>query len=184
MWQSHMKSFTKHQLALVLGYLALITLLRWSWEFDLVWLWLGGLAGFYFVYLDRLMYALIVKPEEQLSLHIKHLIRHGRYLDIPRLLKARGNEQTHLLTRSALFMVVWVPLAIFVISSTTSQFAAAMMMTIALRLILDILTGWHDLASVSRWLFWQIKRPVSATETKGVVSIFIVLWALITWWLV
>lgn len=174
----------KKPLIYLVVYLALITLLRWSWDASLIWLWVGGLAGFYFNYLDRLIYALLVKPDEQLSLHLKHLIRHGRYLDIPRLLQARGDEQAHLLTRSALFMVVWVPLAIFVMSSTSSQFAASMVMTIALRLIIDMLKGWHDLATVSRWLFWQIKRPVSVMETKVVASLFIGLWLLISWWLI
>lgn len=177
--------FKQHSYSIAFSlYFILVSVLRWRWHLDLVSLWIGGAVGFNFVYLDRFMHILLINPQEHLSEHVHHLMRQGRYRDTLRLLADRGDEQRHLLTKSILFIAIWVPLTIFVLSSTSSMFASGMVMAIALRLLLDIAQDWHNQPKLSAWLFWQIMRPVSRAETKVVVGIFILIFILCTIWLI
>ena len=73
-----LKYFRSKLVIVGLVYFGLVTLLMFSWHWKLILLWLGGFMGLYFIYVDRLVYVYLVKPHEQLSEQVKHMLRAKR----------------------------------------------------------------------------------------------------------
>ena len=131
---------------------------------DLI-LWFGGvILGGYFIKLEQLVYVFYIHPKEPLSLEIKGLLGERKIKEAWKLLKERVGEQK-LAFRSAVFQVVWLGLALFTLTSTSSIFGKALVMAIGLHLLLDEWEGFLGEKSLS-WLFWQIKRVVLFKEQK------------------
>jgi hypothetical protein len=168
--------------AMVLGvYLVVITLLRWSWNIELAVMWLAGVVGYGLVAVDRLVYVYWLHPEEQLSQQVRSLVAEKRYREMVELIYQRRKEQTKLSFRSLLFLVVWVPLAFFALTSTGSLFASGLVMGIGLHLVQGM---WREQRSnpvgLNRKLFWQVKREVSGKEQELVVYGFSLVFGLLT----
>ena len=156
------------------AYVFLIALLRWQWNFDLLLFALGGLFGLGFVYVDRLIQVFLVRPHEHLSEHVRHLVKEKRVVDAMRLLRDRGHEQQNLTVRSVFFMGAWVPVALFVMTSTGNMLATGLVMGIGLHLLYEVWMDWADLERLRKWLFWPIRRYVRDSEIKGVVVMYTV----------
>lgn len=161
-------------------YFGLISIFRWRFDWSLLSIWLGGLLGIGFVWVDRLAHVYFTKPHEQLSIQVRRLVSSRKYFDALRLIDQRKNEQRHLTARSLLFLMVWVVAAFYVLTSTGSVFASSMVMGVGLSVLVSMLVDWNNLAKLKSWLFWQIKRDVSDDETKIVVVVFGVLFVLLS----
>lgn len=87
-----------------------------------------------------------------------------------------GNDR--LASRSVLFQIVWVGLAIFILTSTNSLFGQSLVIAIGLNLLVDEWESYLAKKDFS-WLFWQIKRIISPKEQKWflyiMTGIFIIL---------
>lgn len=167
--------FRKPAVLYFIFYFGLLSILRWRWDWSLLFLWLGGVLGMGFSWADRLAHVYFTRPFEQLSLQVKSLIEQKRWKQAFRVLDLRKNEQRHLTVRSALFLAVWVVAAFFVISSTGSIFSVGMVMAIGLSVLLDMIHDFGNMDKLKWWLFWQIKRSFSDREAKAVVLAFGVL---------
>ena len=163
-----------------LFYFCLISLIRWDISLELILLWLGGVFGILFEWVDRLAYIYFTKPHEQLSFQAKSLISQKRYKDAIVLIDSRKHEQKNLSVGSILFLMVWVVAAFFVITSTGSAFASGMVMAIGLSVLVEMYGDWNNLEKLKGWLFWQIKRGFSDAEAKSVVVIFSALFVVLT----
>jgi hypothetical protein len=163
-----------------LVYFGVLSILRWQINWSVLLLWLGGVLGMFFFWADRLAHVYFTRPFEQLSLQVKGLLAERRFKEALLLLEQRKNEQRHLSVRSALFLALWVPLAFFVITSTGSVLAVGMVMAIGLSAVIDMQTDFSHLEKLKWWLFWQIKRNFSDTETKYFVAIFSTLFVLLS----
>jgi len=163
-----------------IGYFLAVSLLRWRLRLDLIWLWMGGLLGLAFVYVDRLLHVYMTRPQEQLSLYVKHFIQQKNYRQALQLLAQRGDEQRFLMIRSVIFMIAFAPLAFYVITSTGSLIAVGMIMGIGLYLLYELLSHLKDLEKLKLWLFWPIKRAVTDTETQVAVYGFAFLFVLLS----
>jgi hypothetical protein len=80
-------------------------------------------------------------------------------------------NQKYLSSNSALFMIGWLILAIYVITSTGSAIAMGLVMGIGLRFLLDIVINWNRKDEWPEKYFWQIKRHLSLTEMKVTLGI-------------
>lgn len=165
-------------------YFLSITLLRWQWDLNLVWFWLGGIFGLLFTYVDRLIHVYFTRPHEQLSQQVQHLVKSNRFTETIRLLKTRGDEQRYLAARSVFFMGAFIPAALYVITSTGSAIATGLVMGIGLNLVIDGTIGLKNPAQLKWWLFWPIKRDFSDKEAKVVVIVFTSLFFLLSLMLV
>jgi hypothetical protein len=161
-------------------YFGLITTLRFRFNLTALLFLLGGLFGMLFVFVDRFVHAYITRPEEHLSLQVKHLIAKKRFWDACKLLSSRGDEQRYLAIRSVFFMGAWIPAAFFVLTSTGSMFAIGLVMGIGLNLVRDGFLGLSNLDKLKWRLFWPIKRTFSDTEAKTVVIVFTVLFIILS----
>jgi hypothetical protein len=161
------------------AYFGLLTLLRFRFDIDSLWFVLGGLMGLGFVFVDRFIYVFVTKPHAHLSEHVKHLLRSGRYKDAVLLLKARGDEQTELTVRSIFFMGAWIPVALFITSSTGSMLASGFVMGIGLHLLHDIVRDWQQPDRLRR-LMWPMQHSIGIKELKIVAILFGVFFGLIS----
>lgn len=164
-----------HQLVLfgVLGILILWSVVNRSFVFNLDWLWwlLGAMIGFLFVFLDLIFYKIISKPKEIFGLKIKELFVRKNFLNEVRLLLAEESDQKEQVMRSAMFLVVWVVLAFFTMTSVVNFFARGFMLGIGTHLLFDLVYDFvYDKERLDLW-FWQIKRTLEPEEKRWFVMI-------------
>jgi len=89
------------------------------------------------------------------------------------LLRLRRGEQKQLIVKSILFAAVWIPLALFVVTSTASVLAQGFVMGAGLHLLYDIGADWKEKDLLRAWLFWPIRRRVSDGELQLVVVVLV-----------
>lgn len=150
----------------------------------LVW-FLGGLVSYYFFAIDRLIDLLFVHRETADSQSVYKLLQKGQYFLVWRLANRENNRQMRLNLRSALFQVILILLAVFVVTSTNSLFGQGLIFGLSLKLLLD---EWSDYLTqpdyLRSWLFWQVKREVSLKETKIYLYVMTGVFLLLSWFLV
>lgn len=131
----------------------------------LLWL-LGSIIGFMFVFGDRLIYVLISRSDETLSVKVKDLIAQRKIDDGLRLLLAERYDQKELVMRSFLFLVVWAVLGFFTMTSVTDFFARGFVLGIGIHLLFDFVYDYFtDRERLDLW-FWQIKRTLEPEEKR------------------
>ena len=155
---------------------------NYGWGF-LLWL-IGGIVGWHLLVVDRLLWVYFSHPEEKVSLYIKDLINKGKFKQAVLDLEKYKDYQKHLSFRSAIFQVVWVTLAFFVLTSTPSFFGKGLVMALGFHLLID---EWEDQLKdpqeLNAWLFWQIKRKITLREQKTflwlMTGVFVILTILV-----
>lgn len=150
--------------------------LQWGW-------WVGGvMVGVLVLYLDRVVYTYSY-PAEQLSQQFTWYWKAKKYGTALALLDARRLEQEKLTFRSALFMAMWVPLAIFTLTSTTGLFGKGVVMGLMLHVLYD---AWRLHRTEPRRLhvrmFWLIKRVVSEEERLVFLWVLSAIFVLFSLW--
>lgn len=154
-------------------YFTVVMLFHWVWTWELVGYWIGGGIGYLLVFLDRLLYAYILYPHEQLSQQLRFQIESGNVKEALELVHRRREEQQKLVFRSFLFAAVWVPLALFAVTSSAGLYGSALVMGVGLHLIYDF---WRDqqidVQMLNKKLFWQVKRVVTQKEQKWFLYLF------------
>jgi hypothetical protein len=130
------------------------------------WL-LGGFIGYWLLILDQVLDIYYAHPETQLAQYVRYYLNKGHYRWIVKVLKGRRHDQPRLTFRSAVFQVLWLGLAIFALTSTSSLLGKAVVMGLGLHLLLN---EWEDYLAnpetLRSWLFWQVKREVSFKEQR------------------
>ncbi len=131
--------------------------------------------GFVFVFSDRLFNSLVAKPNEVLNVRIKDLFSQGKVTGGLKLLLEERYDQRELVMRSFLFIIVWVILAIFTMTSVTNFFARGFVLGIGIHLIFDLIYDFiTDKERLDMW-FWQIKRTLEPEEKRWFVVIALVI---------
>ena len=133
----------------------------------LVWLILGGILGWWLVWLDFIAFAYILHQEAQVSQYIKFQLDNRRFKKAAEMVALRIGEFDKLTTRSVLFQFAWVVLTIFTLTSTAGWFGKTMIMALGLHILID---QWQlymkDKEALKKQLFWQIQRPISDKELQ------------------
>ena len=184
-----MRRYVLSHAPIALFYAFLVYFLRGMWQgFSLPtilnWIWwvVGTLIGVLILYLDRVVYTYSY-PAEQLSQQFSWYWKQKQYGTALALLDTRRLEQEKLTFRSALFMVVWVPLAFFALTSTSALFGKGVVMGLMLHILAD---AWRlqrtDPQRLHTRLFWQIKREISRGEQTAFLYIVSALFVLFSFW--
>lgn len=154
-----------------------LSLLRWQWHWDLIFLWLGGLVGSFLLEFDHLLYVLVTYPQELTSMRIKRLFQERRPKDALVLLEDTREERTRLAFHNGLFQVIFFLFSFFVISSTEGLLGVGLVLAINLHLVREeiglLLQGKEEY--LRQLLFWPIKREVSFRQQKFFVILMILL---------
>jgi len=171
-----------HQLVLfgVLGVLILWSVLNQTFVFNIALLWwlLGAMIGFLFIFLDRFVYNVFSKPNETLNLKLKEL-KKDELLGGIKMLLSEDFDQKELVMRSFLFLVVWMVLAFFAMTSVVNPFARGFMLGMGTHLVFDLIYDYiYDKLRLDEW-FWQIKRTLEPEEKLWFVVIVSVVYIIV-----
>lgn len=124
----------------------------------------GVVAGVLILFADRIVYTYSY-PSAQISQQFAWYIKEKKYGSAFELLDARRLEQERLTFRSSLFMVIWVPLSFFALTSTTGLFGKGVVMGLMLHILSD---AWRlqrvEPRRLHVRLFWLIKREIRDEE--------------------
>jgi hypothetical protein len=169
-----------HQLVLfgVMGCLVLVGLITGSFVFgiNLLWWMLGSVIGFLFVFLDRFVNSFVTNSNGALGLRLKELVGQNKFKEGLLILLNERHEQKELVMRSFLFLLVWVVMSFFTITSVNSQFARGLMLGIGTHLVFDFVYDYFwNKERFDNW-FWQIKRTFSDDEKKWTVIGFSIIY--------
>jgi hypothetical protein len=117
-----------------------------------------------FVFLDRFVYSIFSGSDEKLSVRMKELFDQKKFIEGVKLLLAEKYEQKELVMRSFLFLVVWIVLAFFTMTSVANFFARGLVLGIGTHLMFDLIYDFKfDKERLDIW-FWQIKRTLEPEE--------------------
>jgi hypothetical protein len=154
--------------------------LAFGLNWRLVWWMTGGLLGVGLSVVDRLLYVYWLQPQEHLSIHIQSLVKQKRFGDALVVLWYRQDEQKRLIGRGILFLVTWVPVTYYVMSSSGSVIATGMVMGLGLSLVWEMVSLWHKPSQLQQRFFWQLKRDFTLKEMRIGLGGFIALFGLFT----
>lgn len=172
-----------HQAVLfgMLGLLIIWSVVNGSFVFNLGLLWwlLGAMIGFLFVFFDRFLFTLVSNPSSILSIKLKEIFSKNNYADEVKLLLAEKYNQRELIMRSFLFVLVYMVLAFFTMTSVVNYFARGLMLGIGTHLIFDLIYDYiYDKERLDGW-FWHIKRTLEPEEKRWFVIIVSAVYVLI-----
>lgn len=179
-----MKRYVLAHVPMALGYGVVVFLVNAGWHNPLAWgYWiLGVVLGALVLFVDRIVYTYSYLGAE-ISKQFHWLVQEKRYGEALAYLDTHRLEQERLAFRSVLFMVVWVPLAFFALTSTAGLFGKGVVMGLMLHILAD---SWRLQRSEPRRLhvrlFWLIKREVSDEERTVFLSIVTGVFVLLSFW--
>lgn len=141
-------------------YFLLVSVLHWKIDLNLLWLWLGALAGTFLLDIDHLIYWFISHPEEEDSRQARVLLKTENFKGLYLLLKRTHEWHDRLIFHTATFQIILLILSFYVLTSGGSFFGSALVLSMNLHLLKD---EWFDFlgsrkAELGNWLFWQIKE--------------------------
>lgn len=156
------KSEVASHLVISFFYFLVLSVLRFKIDAALVFLWLGGLTGTFLLDIDHLLYWFVTHPEKEDSQEAKALWQQkglGGYVQLYQLVQKTHYTHDRLIFHSAVFQVILLVLAFYLVSSGGSFFGSGLIMSVNLHLLKD---EWQDYAKrgeseVVNWLFWQIR---------------------------
>jgi len=161
------REVVSHYLVTII-WLELITVLKWPIGWQLVWLWLGGLAGTFLLDIDHLIYWFFFQPEKQDSQMAKVLWQKRDFKGLLLLLGRYHDTHLRLIFHTALFQAVLFIFSFYIFTSSGSLFASGLVAALNLHLLKD---EWKEYLEkkydhLKNWLFWQIKREISSETQK------------------
>lgn len=172
-----LKKRIKGHFLTTLVWLTIVTLLRWNWQWSLLFFWLGGLMGFLLLDVDHYVYALVLYPHQLTSLRIQRLLKQKRLRETAELIVDTVEERIKLSFHNALFQLVFYAFCFFVLTSTDNWFGKGLVMAMALHLLKDevacLLRGQDEF--LRRWLFSQFKVRISLKHQRFFVILMLLI---------
>jgi len=160
---------------IALLWLGIITIARWQWEFNLIFLWLGGLLGVFLVDLDHWLYLLVAQPQELTSLRVKKLLAEKKYKEAFVLVTDTTGERMKLSLHNVLTQIILLVFGFFVLTSTQNLFGAGLVLGVSLHLlkdeVQDLLAGKDE--HLRQWLWWPIKIDLSWDQQRYFVIVML-----------
>lgn len=144
---------------------------------------LGVIVGVLLLFIDRIVYTYSY-PGTQIAQQFSWYWQQKKYLSALTLLYDRRLEAERLTFRSSLFIIMWIPLAFFAITSTNSLFGKGVVMGIMLHILND---SWRlqkiDPRRLHLRLFWLIKREITNEERLTFLWITSTIFVLFSFWI-
>ena len=81
-------------------------------------------------------------------------------------------EPKQLITRSALFIISYIVVAIFVITSTAGYIGHGIVLGLGVSLLTELWFGLNDPLTFQQRFLFQLQRPLTALEMKHLVWVF------------
>lgn len=142
----------------------------WSMVFFVV----GTFIGFQILFLDRVLHAFYLYPETEFNQLVRSLWVNKNYVGVIKALAQAETLQEKLLTRSTLFLIVYVLMTIFVMTSTGSVLGTGIMLGMGLHYTYDFWRYSRTPEKFAKQYLWQVKRTISEREVRGFVLVWTV----------
>jgi len=140
----------------------------------------GTFLGFLLLFLDRFVHAFYLYPNTEFNTLVRELWKKGDYVGAIRALSQAEILQEKLLTRSVLFLIVYLFLTIFVITSTGSVVGIGLMLGMGLHYTYDFWRYSRNPSRFSKQYLWQLKRTLTDREIRVFVLAWTVLFTVLT----
>ncbi len=181
--------FKKEKITLILLtliWLTAVSLLRWTWQWSLIWLWLGALIGIFLLDIDHLLYLLVINPHELTSQRVKRFFQQRKIKEALILIGDTVEERDRMPLHNAFFQVVLYVLCFFVLTSSANLFGAGLVMGMAFHLLKDetfhLFFGREE--KLKKWLFWQLNSEVSLQGQKVYLAVMTLIFLGLNWLLI
>ena len=135
---------------------------------------IGIFAGFGFLQIDRVIHAFFIDPEHEFSVALQQAWRERRPVFFIKLLLQAQTMQQRLMTRSVLFMLTYIALTLYVLTSTGSALGAGFMLGLGLHYCLDLWLYQRDVTLFHEHFLWQLKRQLAVQEVRSLLAAFTV----------
>jgi hypothetical protein len=140
------------------------------------WLFLqfviGVGLGFLLFLLDRFLHVFFIQPESEFSQLVRGHWQQRKIKKIFHTFLTGRDQQNELITRSIFFLIVYVGLALYVMTSTGSVLGMGMILGIGLHFCLDFWSYRQNHEKFNHHFFWQMKRKLEEKEITYLVIIF------------
>lgn len=174
------REFISH-LIVFLVWVDLVIIIRWKWDINALWLWLGGLVGTFLFDLDHLIYIFFVAPQEQNSLLARNLLLKGKIGQGIGLLASVHYERLRLPLHNAFSQIIIMIVCFWVLTSTNLIFAKGMVMAMALHLLKDEmeLIREDNEKNMTEGVFWPVRAGIGYNNMKifvfAMLGIFVIM---------
>ncbi len=137
-------------------------------------LFLAGLSmGYFFIIIDHLLYFYYAVDSIPFVQHGRSLFKQKRYIALLRFALKNRNSMTRMITRSVLFVGVYIPLSFYIITSSQSTIGLGLVLGLGLRMVWDMIRFYRYTDYFQEIFLWQITRSLSAKEIRILVAIFV-----------
>ncbi len=133
------------------GYFVLLTFFKQWFSLDYAAFWIGALVGTLLPDIDHLIYIYVLRPHELTSQRAVRMLSKGDVQRTFSLLSSTGEERKKLIFHSALFQIVFVLFAFFVVSSSANLFGRGLVLAFLLHLAVDQFVDLMQSSSLDRW---------------------------------
>jgi len=146
-----------------LVYFSLLLVLRWRWDFSLIWLILGALAGTFLLDLDYFFFRYV----------------HQEKVNFAGLRGEISERQPGLIFHTATFQIILLVVTFYVLTSSESNFGAGLVLAMNLHLLKDELWDYWQKGeeTLAKWLLWQIKDSFLQQHLKFYLIVISILFA-------
>ena len=137
-----------------------------SWfDLDHLIFWLGGLIGILLIYIDHFVYAFFLNTSESVSQQAAGMANNKNYGKALEILLKGHSQKDRLIFHSALFQVVFIVFAFFVLTSTGSLLGRGIVLGMLSHLLVDMT---QDLSTEKNIDGWFVTSPFSVGRDKQV----------------
>jgi hypothetical protein len=151
--------------AFLTSFLLFVTVFR-SW-FDIYYItfWIGGVVGTILPDFDQLVYVYLLKPTDLSSQRIGSLIQQKNLKAAMRVMATTRSERKHLIFHTVQFQLVFLALALLIITSTGNFLGRGIVLGVMLHLIIDQVVDLVETGNLDNW-FSQLQVNLDPDQKK------------------
>lgn len=123
-----MKKEIINHLLFYFGYFIFIFLVNKLFNLNYWPLYVGGLVGMVFSYIDHVLHVFVYNPQELTSIRVQTLVKQKQYKEALLLLYNTNDERKNLIFHTVLFQIIFAILTFWVVSSSGSIFARGLVL--------------------------------------------------------
>jgi len=152
---------------------------RWIFGVGVLWWWLGGVLGFCLVFFDWLIQLAVMEPGRVFDVKLKKILKRENIKQGVADALAEREKSLKLVMKSALFLLVWLVMGFFTLSSVANPFGRGFMLGLGTHLVFDLIWDYFKAPEkLDNW-FWMIKRRLPMEEKRWFVGMVVVFYLLI-----
>lgn len=173
------KKISDH-LNISLIYLAVISILRFKLDLNLIPFWIGGLLGAVILYSDYFFQVFLVQPELDVSKEAKRLYKEGKYKDMYSCVVSGIPEIKSLTFHTVLFQIIFNAFGLFVVTSTSSYLGQGLILSALLYLLTEQYRELKKNGQLGADWFSRINVKPSPQSQKYYLTVMVVLFIILT----